>query len=112
MGHVGIQIHDDFFIVPSNREELEKIGVFNHSCDPNIGFSEDIQLIAMKNIQPGEELAFDYAFNETSFEKFDCNCNSVNCRKIITSEDWKRKDLQEKYSEFFSPYVKRKFQQI
>ncbi len=38
MTQVGIQIDDNFFIVPTTREELEKYGVFNHSCSPNIGF--------------------------------------------------------------------------
>jgi SET domain-containing protein len=33
MTQVGIQIDDDFFIVPTTREELERQGVFNHSCE-------------------------------------------------------------------------------
>lgn len=108
MGHVGIQINDDFFITPTTREELEEKGVFNHSCDPNIGFNDSITFIAIRDIVQGEELVFDYAFNETYHHGFECNCGSANCRKHITAEDWKLKVVQYKYKNYFSPYLKRK----
>ena len=108
IGHVGIQIDDDFFIVPSTREELKETGVFNHSCNPNCGFDGSIKLIAIKNIKKSEELTFDYAFCETLIREFECKCNSKNCRKIIKPTDWKIPGLQEKYFEYFSPYLKEK----
>jgi len=108
-GHVGIQISDDFFIVPPDRNELKKYGVYNHSCNPNIGFGqESIIFYAIKNIKPGEELVFDYATCELSKPPFHCNCKSKNCRKIIKPSDWKRKDIQKKYGKYFSPYIKSK----
>ena len=97
MGHVGIQIDDEFFIVPTTREELEKTGIFNHSCNPNCGFSNQITLIAIKDIKKGEELVFDYAFCESFMEELRCNCGSPNCRKIIKSTDWKILELQKKF---------------
>ncbi len=108
IGHVGIQISDDFFIVPSEREELKETGVFNHSCNPNCGFEGSTKLIAIKDIEEGEELTFDYAFCETLIREFKCNCGSLKCRKIIKPTDWKIKELQEKYFEYFSPYLKEK----
>lgn len=108
MGHIGIQIDENFFIVPTRKEELEETGVFNHSCDPNIGFKNSIQFIAIRNIQKDEELVFDYAFNETLMKDFECKCGSADCRKIITKNDWKNKNIQEKYKEFFSPYLHNK----
>ena len=108
MTQVGIQIDSDFFIVPTTREELEKQGVFNHSCEPNAGFSNSITFIAMRDIEPGEELVFDYAFCETAYDGFECHCNTRTCRHKITSEDWKLRDIQEKYSEYFSPYLRSK----
>jgi len=109
IGHIGIQISEDFFIVPSTREEVERGGVFNHSCGPNCGFSNTFTLIAIKDIKIGEELVFDYAFNENVVEPFECNCKSENCRKIIKPTDWKIKEIQDKYREYFTPYVKSKF---
>ena len=108
MGHVGIQIDENFFIVPTSREELEKKGVFNHSCNPNIGFSNSITLIAIKDIQAGEELVFVYAFNETYHDSMECLCGSKNCRKTIRPDDWKLPEIREKYEQYFSPYLRGK----
>jgi len=109
MGQVGIQIDDEFFIVPATREEIEKLGVFNHSCNPNCGIINNIKMVAMRNIKSGEELVFDYALTESMIEGFKCNCGSTNCRKIIKSTDWKIPELQRKYEKYFSSYLKDKF---
>lgn len=109
---VGVQIGDNFFICPTNREELKITGVFNHSCEPNTGSGGSIELIAIKDIMPGEELTFDYAFHETNFKPFKCKCGSANCRKIITPDDWKNPELQKKYGQYFAPYLRRKFMKI
>jgi len=106
MTQVGIQIGENFFIVPTSREELEQFGVFNHSCNPNIGFSNSITFVAIRDIKPDEELVFDYAFNETFFPGFECNCKTASCRRKITQDDWKDKNIQEKYLKYFSPYLK------
>ena len=106
MGHVGIQIDEIFFIVPTTREELERGGVFNHSCQPNLGFSNSITLIAIKNINAGDELVFDYAFNETT-HSFKCNCGSAQCRGKIRPNDWQDPKLIKKYGRFYSPYLKK-----
>jgi len=109
MGHVGIQISNDFFIVPPDRAELEKYGVYNHSCDPNIGFGEESTIFyAIKNIKPGEELVFDYAACEISKIPFRCNCGFKNCRKIIKPTDYKSKKLQRAQGKYFSPFLKSK----
>ncbi len=109
-GHVGIQMSDDFYIVPPSRHELEKYGVYNHSCNPNIGFgSESIIFYAIRNIKPKEELVFDYAFCELDMPPFKCSCGSKNCRKVIKPTDWKIKNLQKKYGQYFSPFIKEKF---
>ncbi len=108
MGHVGIQIDDDFFICPSNREELEKTGVFNHSCDPNCGFAGTLRLIAIRDINKGEEIVFDYAFSESFADDFECKCGASKCRKVIKAEDWKNAGLQKKFPHYFSPYLRQK----
>lgn len=109
IGDLGHQIDDDFFICPTSREELTKTGVINHSCEPNIGYSDTIKFIAIKDIKPGEELTADYAFSETIFRTFKCKCGSKTCRKIIKPDDWENSSLQKKYGRFFAPYLKRKF---
>jgi uncharacterized protein len=108
MTQVGIQVDDDFFIVPTTREELERFGVFNHSCEPNIGFSSSVSFVAMRDIVLGEELVFDYAFCETCLPSFTCVCGSKGCRKIVTKDDWMIKNIQDKYSSYFSPFLRKK----
>lgn len=106
--NVALDISEDFFIAPT-YEDLQQTATINHSCNPNAGFLDTITIIAIRNIIPGEELVWDYAFSQTDFAKFNCNCKSKNCRKIITTEDWKIKRIQEKYGQYFSPYLKLKF---
>lgn len=108
IGHFGAQVNDDFYIVPSTKEEVEKDGSTNHSCEPNVGWVGDIQIIAMKDIKKGDEITADYGMYDTISEPFKCNCGSKNCRKIIKPDDWKIPELQKKYYEYFSPYLKEK----
>jgi len=108
MEHRGIQISEDFFICPTTIEEIRHTGIFNHSCSPNIGYESLIQFVAMRNINSGEELTFDYAFSESYFKAFKCNCRSYNCRNKITQNDWKNNNIQKKSGKYFSPYLKKK----
>lgn len=112
VGDFGAQLGDDFFIVPSEKEELERTGVFNHSCNPNCGLGGDIRIIAIKEIKKGEEIVMDYAMYHSLLESFKCNCGSKKCRKIITKEDWKNPELQKEYGEYFAPYLKEKFKNL
>lgn len=101
-----IQIDDDLFFVATNKEELEDADFLNHSCNPNCGIKGTLRIVAMRDIKTGEEITFDYAMCESSDYKMRCNCRSSNCRKVITGNDWKIKELQKKYKGFFSDYLK------
>jgi hypothetical protein len=37
-----------------------------------------------------------------------CRCGHKECRGRLSGEDWKRKDLQEKYGDHFLPYILKK----
>ncbi len=78
---------------------------FNHSCNPNVGVRGEITFVAMRNIKPGEELTIDYAMIDDDNYKMKCNCGAENCRKVITGKDWKRRDLQRKYGQYFSKFL-------
>lgn len=50
----------------------------NHSCEPNthvVGRSD----VALRDIQPGEEITSDYM--DVGTEGFKCHCGSASCRK-------------------------------
>ena len=108
VSHAGVQVSDNFFIVPSSKEEITERGIFNHSCEPNVGFNSSVTMIAMRNIKAGEELFMNYAFMETCFDAFNCNCSSSKCRKVIDSNSWKDPGFQKKYLEYYSPYLRDK----
>jgi SET domain-containing protein len=64
----------------------------NHSCDPNCqALIEDdkIFIYALKDISPGEELCYDYAYervegmDEESEQLYVCRCGAKNCRGTI-----------------------------
>ena len=100
----GIQISEDFFICPTEQ----KRGLFNHSCKPNLGYTNTIIIVAIEDIPIGKELVLDYGMSETNFKPYTCNCGSQNCRKTIKPDDWKSKEIQKKYKKYFSPYLKSK----
>jgi SET domain-containing protein len=77
----------------------------NHSCDPNLWFSDGWPLTARRDIQAGEELTFDYATGETYPLKGECQCGSINCRHHMSGEEWKDVTFQQKYKGHFNPYI-------
>jgi len=53
-------------------------------------------LAAIRDIQPGEEIAYDYALTEAGshFTIAQCRCGTALCRGKITGDDWKLPQLQ------------------
>jgi SET domain-containing protein len=105
-----LQIEDDKFIGALDLEELplSLIG-FNHSCDPNAGFHGNIIGVAMRDILVGEEITNDYAmFLSHSYLEMECRCGSRKCRNKITKDDWKDKEIQERYRGYFALYLEEK----
>jgi len=111
LGEYSLQISDNFFLCPKTKDEVEDTALFiNHSCDPNVGPLGQIIFVALKDIKGGEELCCDYAMTTSKDYKLKCSCGSKKCRKIITGEDWKLKELQEKYKEHFTSLILNKIQ--
>jgi hypothetical protein len=92
---------------------LEPSDCFNHSCEPNVGFTGQIGLVAMRDIHAGEELNFDYAMCDGSnYDEFDCYCGSENCRGSVKGTDWAIPKLWEKYDGYFMPYLARRIEAL
>lgn len=108
-----IAVADDLFIGPLSESEREGSMIFsNHSCEPNIGVQGQIVFVAMRDIEAGEELTHDWATTDDDDYEMDCNCGSAGCRKVITGQDWRRKDLQEKYNNYISWHLTEKIKRI
>ncbi len=104
--HAEMQIADDLFIAPTGEHDYEaSMMCLNHSCNPNLGIRGDIVFIAIHDIQAGEELTVDYAMMDNVTGSFPCQCGSSDCRSIITGQDWKKREIQEKYCGYFSAYI-------
>jgi SET domain-containing protein len=109
-----LQIDDNFFLGPRIKEEIPENAIFiNHSCEPNVGFYGQVIYVALRDIKPGEELTHDYAmcFTERGYD-LKCNCGANNCRGAITDNDWKRKDLQERYGNHFAWFILKKIRPV
>jgi len=108
-----IQIAEDLFIGPLNKEERAGSMIFsNHSCEPNIGVQGQIVFVAMRDIDAGEELTHDWAMTDDDDVQLQCHCGAATCRRVITGQDWRRKDLQEKYRGYMSAYLVEKIRQV
>lgn len=73
-------------------------GYVNHSCNPNCGLKDNTKLIAIKNIEVGQELFYDYS--TTMLERhwtMNCDCKSDNCRQVVDDFDKLSKASKEYY---------------
>jgi hypothetical protein len=101
-----LQVEDRHFLVPRPIGEGDYV---NHSCNPNAGLSGQIGLVAMRHIQIGEEVCFDYAMCDTMpYDEFNCLCGASTCRGRVGGNDWQRPELQKRYAGYFSPHVQRR----
>src|SRR5688500_6960807 len=67
----------------------------NHSCDPNCDavIDEDrIWIETIRDIEPGEELAYDYAYvlperhSPAAKRRYPCNCGATRCRGTMLAK--------------------------
>ncbi len=105
-----VQIADGFHLVALAEAEYEPVMLFlNHSCEPNVGFAGNIVLVAMRGIAAGEELTTDYALFDDYDGEMECRCGTASCRGVISGRDWQRPELQQRYGDYFSWYLRRRF---
>ncbi|MBI5152980.1 MAG: SET domain-containing protein-lysine N-methyltransferase [Parcubacteria group bacterium] len=107
VGDHCFQIEKDLYLCPAEPDikKMDNTFYFNHSCEPNCGVRGQVTFVTMRDIQPSEEITFDYAMTDNFDFRMECFCGSYNCRKVITGHDWLKKDLQEKYRDYFSRYL-------
>lgn len=63
----------------------------NHSCQSTLIYDYHDNIIAARDILPGEELTLDYGnFIVNTDQDFQCSCGAPNCRTRIKKSDWKQ----------------------
>ncbi|MFA6158016.1 MAG: SET domain-containing protein-lysine N-methyltransferase [Candidatus Paceibacterota bacterium] len=115
-----IEISENFSICPINENDMDLMPqhYVNHSCEPNTGFKGSNFMVAMRDIEAGEEILYDYAMiiasNPKSTEYFTmkCLCGSKDCRGIVDEDAWKNPKLQEKYKGYFQWYLEEKIKKL
>ena len=100
----SLQLNSDTYLLSGDVPEAGDM--INHSCEPNCGMAGTSSVQTLRDIEIGEELTFDYAMSDSSqYDEFTCACGKDKCREKITGMDWQKKDLQAKYSKYFSAYI-------
>ena len=96
-----VKDHHTFLFSVDNRKVIDatyggnESRFINHSCDPNCDAVIDKQRIwieTIREIEPGEELAYDYAYvleerhTPAAKKRFPCRCGARNCRGTILAK--------------------------
>lgn len=95
---VGVDTH-----ITLQPEHLQYI---NHSCEPNVFFdTTSMELIALKDLELGEELSFFYPSTEWNMsQQFVCNCKSEHCLQLINGALYLSKESLDRYQ--FTNFIK------
>lgn len=102
-------VHLDLEGTHSETEVLDKYfwRFLNHSCEPN-AVVRGLELIAIRPIQPWEEITFDYDTTEYDMaEPFDCHCGNLLCRGRIRGFKYLDSDERERLRPKLAPYLLR-----
>lgn len=81
-----VRLDDPFQIGEDDFLLLDRLSVlFNHSCEPSAGITKKRELVALRDILPGEEICYDYSATVCTHSSWTmrCKCGSSACRKKI-----------------------------
>ena len=62
----------------------------NHSCTPNAEAVYDdsrVWIVALRDVQPGEEITFNYGYDLVDYEEHPCHCGALECAGYIVAEE-------------------------
>ena len=63
----------------------------NHSCEPNAEaeiFGDQIWIMALRDIRPGEEITFNYSYDLENYEEHPCRCGAAQCVGYMLAEEF------------------------
>lgn len=100
------QVSDTEWIGGNEDDDISLL--MNHSCDPNTWFVSDSEMVARRDILPGEEITYDYATSQTTDTEFQCRCGSAGCRGRVTGQEYKEAWFRERYMGHTLKYIEEK----
>ncbi len=93
----------DVYVVP----EKGSAGWFmNHSCEPTCVIMGRTRVVALRRVEKGEEVTFDYSTN-VGWDGYsmDCLCGASACRKVVKSYAHLPEELKGRYGACVSAFL-------
>ena len=86
-------------IAAADYVDIEPPGVFtNHSCEPNAGIANSLELVALRQIKAGDEIRFDYSTTmDEDHWTMACMCKAKNCRGVVRDFRLLPAETQQRY---------------
>ena len=87
-GVEGFGVLDEEFDLDGNVE-WNPARFLNHSCAPNSeAVCEDgrVWIVGLRDIQPGEEITFNYGYDLADYDEHPCQCRAPECVGYIVAE--------------------------
>lgn len=83
----------------------------NHACEPNVRIDATTrEMIAIRDIAPGEELTFNYNTTEWDMASpFSCGCGSPLCAVTIRGFKYLSREQRAALRPLLSPYIASRF---
>jgi len=87
--------------------------LMNHACEPNVRIDvERREMVAVRDIPPGEELNFNYNTTEWSMTSpFTCGCGSPRCAGEIRGFRFLSEEQRQEIAPLISPFIARKWRE-
>jgi SET domain-containing protein len=63
----------------------------NHSCAPNCEAElngDRIWIFSLREIEPGEEITFNYGYDLSEYQDYPCKCGAPGCVRYIVAEEF------------------------
>lgn len=106
----GLDVDFRRIVGPVGQHHVVTLDNFiNHSCEPNLTYDYEGNVITRHQLFKDEELTIDYGCFTVNFdEDFDCKCGSSNCRKRVRKDDWRSLALRYGYAmpRFLHPHIR------
>lgn len=103
---------DLYLALPNTDTEPSLDENLNHSCNANAWLTDEVTLVARRDIKPGEEITLDqgtwnFEYDSYTDDKEPCYCGTSNCRHVLTKDDWKFETVRNDYKNHFHPMIQR-----
>ena len=104
---------DLFLALPKSDTGQSLDEHLNHSCNANTWLEDEVTLVAKRDIEAGEEITLDqgtWNFEDAAYtdNQEPCFCGASDCRHVLTENDWKIPEVQERYKGHFHPMIQKR----